>query len=372
MIRWIATALAAVLVVGLYVVVRHDGNQRHLTAYFSRATGLYTESTVRILGVAVGKIDELVPEGDRVRVEMTYDGSHKLPADVGAVVVAPSIVSDRYVQLTPVYESGPVLGDDAVIPLERTRVPLELDDIFKNLDELNRALGPEGANADGALSRLIGVGARNLSGNGDVLNRALRDFSVAIGTLSGSREDLFGTVRNLQTFTSALAADDGGVRRVNESLAAVSVQLNGERQELAAALRNLATALGQVNGFVRDNRAALTTDLKALTQTTSTVVKEQRALTEFLDVAPLALSNLALAYDDETRSLRVRNNAENDFFDFSDPTSPFCQLFSTLGTACPSLPAAAAPRAAAAAPVDRTPSSLSGVAALRALLGVTR
>jgi phospholipid/cholesterol/gamma-HCH transport system substrate-binding protein len=372
----------ALLVVGLLKVLGGSDTKK-LTAYFPRATGLYAEASVRILGVPIGSITKITPMGDRVKVEMTYDAKYKLPADAAAILVPPSIVSDRYVQIAPVYDSGPALPDNATIPIERTEVPIELDDIFGDIDTLMKALGPEGANKDGSFSRLIDVSAQNLRGNGAQLNATLRDFSKAIGTLSAGREDLFGTVSSLQRFTTALANDDAGVRRVNDDLAEVSVQLAGERQELAAALRNLAVGLGQVASFVRDNRTALTADIKALTTTTSTVVKEKRALMEFLDLAPVALENLALSYDNETRTLRTRSNNENGS-DPSDPTNPICQLFTLLGQPCPGAAAALngplqLPKSSTdkpsvgGLPLIGTPiSGLSGADALVALLGVAQ
>lgn len=370
-------AVLVLLVVGVMKLLG-GGDTRTLTAYFPRATGLYAESSVRVLGVPIGSITKITPEGDRVRVDMTYDAKYKLPADAAAIIVPPSIVSDRYIQIAPVYESGPTLADGAEIPLERTQVPIELDDIFGDIDKLMLALGPEGANKDGAFSRLIDVSAQNLRGNGTAMNAALKEFSRAIGTLSAGRDDLFGTVSSLQQFTSALAKDDGGVRRVNADLAAVSVQLAAERQELAAALKNLAVGLGQVASFVHDNKAALTDDIKGLTTTTSTIVKEKRALMEFLDVAPAALENLALSYDDETRTLRTRSNAENGSSP-NDPTNPICQLLTFLGQPCPG--ATAPLPGALKLPVNTTPkqlpsvgrpiTGLSGTAALAALLGVT-
>jgi phospholipid/cholesterol/gamma-HCH transport system substrate-binding protein len=372
----------ALVVVGAFKLLGgHDSKK--LTAYFPRATGLYAHSSVRVLGVPIGTITKITPEGDRVKVEMTYDAKYKLPTNAAAVLVPPSIVSDRYVQIAPVYDSGPVMADGAVIPLERSEVPIELDDIFGDIDTLMKALGPEGANKDGSFSRLIDVSAQNLNGNGAQLNATLREFSKAIGTLSEGRNDLFGTVSSLQQFTTALANDDAGVRRVNQDLAAVSVQLAGERQELGAALRNLAVGLGQVASFVHDNKTALTADIKALTTTTGSVVKEKRALMEFLDVAPLALENLALSYDNETRTLRTRSNAENGSSP-SDPTNPICQIFTLLGQPCPgaTAPLAGALRLPSGSTtksttgqlptVGRPISGLSGTAALSALLGVAQ
>lgn len=323
----VAAGLAVALLAGLVVWLWPDGGTRTARAEFVRAVGLYAGSDVRILGVKVGEVTDVTPDGDRVVVEMTYDDSYSVPADAKAVVVAPSVVSDRYVQLTPVYEGGPKLADDARIGLEHTAVPVELDRIFSSLNDLNVALGPEGANKDGALSRLLAVGADNLEGEGKNINRTMRDFSHAIGTLSDGKEDLFGTLRNLQVFTTALAQSDREVRAFNNDLASVADQLAAERDELALALKHLATALGEVAAFVKENRANLTTDIEGLADITGTLAKQKDAMAEVLDAGPVALSNLANAYNPSSGTLDTRNNEAQQ----EDPALYLCSFLTALG-----------------------------------------
>jgi phospholipid/cholesterol/gamma-HCH transport system substrate-binding protein len=302
------------------------GGTHHLTAYFTRTIGLYQGNDVRILGVRVGTIDKLTVQGTQVRVDMSVDGKYKLPDDVRAVIIPPSVVSDRYVQLTPAYTGGPTLPEGATLQTDRTTVPLEFDEIFRNLDDLNKALGPNGANKHGALSRLIDVSAANLAGNGTELNGALKEFSAAISTLSGSRTDLFATVRQLQQFTTTLAGNDGGIRALNANLAKVGSQLAGERQDLGAALANLSTALQLVNSFVADNRTALTGDIQKLTKVTGVLSREKEALSEVIDMAPYALTNLALAYDPRARTLDTKDDPQGPFQNPTGPNGVLCQL----------------------------------------------
>src|SRR4051794_17338352 len=309
-----------------------DGGTRHLTAYFTKTVGLYQGNDVRVLGVKIGKIDKLTVQGTKERVDISYDGKYKLPGDVKAVLVPPSVVSDRFVQLTPAYTGGQVLPDHQTLGLDRTVVPLEFDEIFRNLDQMDKALGPDGANRYGALSRLVDVSAKNLNGNGEALNGALKEFSAAISTLAGSRTDLFATVRNLQQFSSMLAQNDGGVRALNANLSRVGTQLAGERRELGAALANLSTALQLISRFVGDNRAHLTSDIHKLTKVTSVLSKEKEAITEVIDMAPYALSNLALAGDTKAHTLDTKDEAGQPFSNPTAPNGVLCQLLG--GQAC--------------------------------------
>ncbi len=320
-------ALVLALLVAGVVVLRSGGGTRTVRAELVRAVGLYEGSDVRILGVKVGEVTGVTPQGDRVVVELEYDDEYKVPADAKAVVVAPSVVSDRYVQLTPVYDGGPALADDARIGLEQTAVPVELDRIFSSLNDLNVALGPEGANKNGALSRLLAVGADNLEGEGKNINRTVGDFSTAISTLADGKEDLFGTVRNLQVFTTALASSDGQVRAFNSDLASVADQLAAEREELALALKHLAVALSEVASFVKANRANLTADIEGLADITGTLAKQKDAMAEVLEAGPAALSNLQLAFNPSSGTLDTRNNESQ----LDDPALYFCSLLTSLG-----------------------------------------
>lgn len=303
----IACVLALVVTAALWWVFA-GMNGRKVTAHFAAAVGVYPGGDVRVLGVKVGTIDEVTPEGRTVKVVFTLDRDVRVPENAQAVVVSPSVVSDRYVQLAPAYTGGPALGDDAVIPRERTATPVELDELYSSLDKLTTALGPNGANADGALADLLNSAAKNLEGNGQALNDTLKNLGQATRTLSGSKEDLFATVDNLQKFTAMLAANDSQVRDFNKQLADVSKMLADERGDLGAALAELATALGQVQGFVKDNREVLKSNVDKLATITQVLVNQRAALAETLDVAPLALGNLQNSYNAASGTLDTRAN----------------------------------------------------------------
>ncbi|MFI6103235.1 MCE family protein [Streptomyces sp. NPDC051310] len=362
--RLIAAAVALAVVATGAVVLWPEPEPVRVTAYFPRTVGIYPGSDVRVLGVRIGEVTEITPQGKRVRVTLEYDSGRKVPADAKAAIINSSVVSDRYVQLLPVYKGGARLRDGDVIPEERTAVPVELDRVFDSLHTTSEALGPRGANKDGSLSRLLGVSADNLEGQGENLHRTVEDLSLAVTTLSDGRQDLFGTVRNLQVFTAALAADDKSVRGFNDSLAKVADQLAGERKDLAAALRHLGVALADVSEFVRNNKKSLSSNVEGLAEVTKVLVTQRAALAEVLEVAPTGLSNLQNAYNPSSGTLDTRNNPDHP----QDPASLLCSLLSTTGEAkaadCKELkklfaslpelgPVPAAP-AAGTGPVDRT------------------
>ncbi|WP_326796381.1 MCE family protein [Streptomyces sp. NBC_01808] len=301
-----AAVLSAAGIWGVRALTGPDGKE--VTAYFDSGVGLYGGSDLRILGVKVGTVDSVEPEGDRVRVELTLDHGVQAPADVQAAVIAPSVVSGRYVQLSPAYSGGPELADGDEIPVERTATAVEIDELYASLTDLSDALGPDGANATGELSKLLETGARNLEGNGKEIGDSIDRFGDAAQTLSGRSGDLFGTIENLQSFTTMLKENDQQVRDAEQQLADVGTFLAEDKDELAAALEELGKALGRVQGFIKDNRGRLKANVDKLAELTRILVDNRASLAEALDAAPLATDNLLRAYNPGKRTIDGRGN----------------------------------------------------------------
>ena len=96
-------ALTALVVVALLaaatVLLVREPDRKTVTAHLSRAVSIYVGTEVRILGVPVGEVTAVVPEGESVRVEMAYDAEYDVPADAQAVVVTPTLVADSGVSI---------------------------------------------------------------------------------------------------------------------------------------------------------------------------------------------------------------------------------------------------------------------------------
>lgn len=303
----IAIVLGLVVAGGLWWTLK-DAGTKQVTAYFPSAIGLYEGNSVRVLGVDMGEVTKVEPQGERVMVQMTYDREVPIPADAKAIIVAPSLVSDRYVQFVPAYTGGPQLEAGATIGQDRTEVPLEVDELADSLSRVSESLGPKGANSDGSLSNLLDTTANNLDGNGKALHETISKLGQAAGTLSGNSGDLFDTVENLAKLSKTFAGSDQTVRRFEQQLADVSGYLAGERENLSKTVTELGTALQSVKGFVESNRGRLKSNVDKLASVTQVLVDQRGALAETLDIAPLALSNLANTYNASSGTLDARPN----------------------------------------------------------------
>ncbi|WP_299534703.1 MCE family protein [uncultured Streptomyces sp.] len=305
----IGAGIAVVAVAaGSGVSALEEGDTTEVIAYFDRATGVYAGSDLRVLGVKVGTVESVTPRGEQVKVVLRVDEGVRVPEGAHAVLVAPSLVADRYIQLAPAYTSGAVLADGAVLPAEGNAAPVEVDQLYESITELSEALGPEGANANGALSRLLDTGAANLDGNGKAIGDSIEEFGKATKTLDKSSGDLFETLSYLQSFTTMLKDNDGEVRAAETQLNTVAGFLADDKENLSAALTELGTALGQVKTFIEDNRDSLKENVDALVPLTQILVDQRASIAESLDTLPLTAGNLVNAYDPTNRTLDGRTN----------------------------------------------------------------
>ena len=302
----IAAMAAVLLVAGTFLVFTTGSGTRTLTAHFSRAVSIYKGSEVRVMGVRIGEVTAVVPDGNNVAVTMQYDDPYRIPANAKAAIVTPTLVADRYVQISPAYTHGPVMADGADIPLADTGTPVEMDQIYGSLEKLTQALGPNGANRHGALDAVLSAGARALRGRGHLANRTLLNLSKAAQTFGDNSGPLFASVTQMAKLTGTLSANDRFVSQFIGDLAGVSSELTGDRGDMRKALAALARAVHTVRTFVHGNKTLLESDVRHLTDVVGVLAKEKDSLNTVTAVSALALGNLANAFDTKTGSIGAR------------------------------------------------------------------
>jgi virulence factor Mce-like protein len=307
--KLVAVLIALLVLTATFFVFQGGSDTRNVTAYFDRTVSVYKGSDVRVMGVRIGTVTAVVPEGDRVRVAMQYDGEYKLPADAKAAIVTPTLTADRFVQIAPAYTGGERMADNAKIALPETGTPVELDRIYQSLSDVTQALGPNGANKDGALDTLLTAGTKSLKGNGKLGNQTLLNLSAAVQTFGDNSGPLFNSVENMSKLTDTLAANDRLVGQFMGDLTSVSAELADERGNLAKALAALARAVGTVRSFVHDNRSMVSKDVRQLSEILGVLAKRKDELNTVTRIGALGLDNLTLANDNKTKSVGSRLQA---------------------------------------------------------------
>jgi phospholipid/cholesterol/gamma-HCH transport system substrate-binding protein len=300
-----STAAIAALAVILAVVAALVGYNLYtkatttkVVAYFSDTLALYPGDRVQIMGVKVGAVDSVEPAGDKMKVTLSFASKYKVPADATASILNPTVVASRVIQLSPPFTGGPALADNAVIPLERTQVPVEWDDIRNQLDKLVTELGPTPGQPKGPLGDLVEALSANLSGKGKQINTTFSALADAIGALNDGRGDLFAVTKSLALFVNALRQSDQQIVALNTNLATFTNSLNNSDQELANAVRDIDGLLTTARTFLDQNGEVLGTDLKNLADVTNALMQPEprNGIETALHVYPNLAANVNQIY----------------------------------------------------------------------------
>lgn len=313
--------LVVCLVGGLVFVLRPAMIQRTtLVAYFDNSNGIYVGDDVMILGVAVGSIDAIEPQPERVKVTFHVDRDQPIPEAVNAAIISPTLVTARAIQLTPAYKGGPRIQNGAVIPIERTAVPVEFDDLRVQLQRLTETLQPTEPGGVSTLGALVNTGADNLRGQGANIRNALIELSGALSVLGDHSGDLFGTVKNLNTLVTALQSSTGLMRALNTNLANATSLLADDPNAVRNAVDDLNTAVTDVRSFVADNRETLGITADKLTSISQALHDSLGDIKQTLHVTPTAFGNFVNIYEPANGSLNGALAMNN----FSNPVSFLC------------------------------------------------
>jgi phospholipid/cholesterol/gamma-HCH transport system substrate-binding protein len=308
----LAVVLSVCLVAAIFVVViRPSVGKTEVTAYFDNSNGIYVGDDVMILGVPVGSIDKIEPQPQRAKITFHVDDNYNVPADANAIIISPTLVTARAIQLTPAYSAGPVMKSGATIPKERTAVPVEFDDLRQQLEKLTKTLQPSQPGGVSTLGEFVNVAADNLRGQGANIRQMVIQLSQTLSTLGDHSNDLFGTLKNLSVLVSALRSSTELLRQLNGNLASATGLLSNDSNELGDAIKDLNTALGDVQSFVAENREPLGTAVDKLSSVSNALVESLPDIKQTLHVAPNAFQNFANIYEPAASALTGALSANN-------------------------------------------------------------
>lgn len=272
--------LVLVAVIG-FSLARPSPATRGYCADMPDSVGLYQGSAVTVLGVRVGEVTGIEPNGSTARVRFTVRADRTLPTDVGAVTVNDTLLADRRLELVGAEPDGP--GWDPANCITTTLTPQSLSQTFDALaglaDQMNGTDDPAGRGAVGAGLTALD---RATTGTGEQINAVIEELADAlaaphaaidrIGTLIDALAALthrargsWGTAESVvsglpQTFDDIVTIAFPPIIQLVDDLASVLPQLNDVIRMIAPALRTrsgtaelptlLSSGIGSVAGLV--------------------------------------------------------------------------------------------------------------------------
>lgn len=321
----LALLLVAALVAGGWYVFLRSPDTRTVYADFAFVNGLFTGSKVTVLGVPVGRVDRLDPQGDYVRVSMTVDGAVDLPADVSAYVLNPSVISERHLELGPAYTGGDKLADGATIPLQRAHSPIGFDQLLGSLGTLTDILGPGDGPGGADLGTLVGKTAQAWEGRGPEFSQALDQLASASGIVGARSEDVEGLITGLNQLMNSFQAKQVSLDGLIRSMGELSTQWADTDQDIATPIADLKVVFDQINAFVMTHGNEVGVVAENLEALGDVLAENRSSLAEFMDLAPLMMQNLSGTVGPDRRG-RIRLNVSTTLTQFKT-LKPLCDRF---------------------------------------------
>ena len=249
--------------------------QYELHTNLKSSGGLYSTANVTYRGIQIGKVTDVEPTADGVRVTMSIDNDYKIPVDATANVHSVSAIGEQYLDLvsegnpdqyladgqsiaglgkTP-KEVGPAL-DSANLGL--SRLPKEKIDSL--LTETSLALGGLGP----SLQRLVDgttMIAQDFKDNLTPVNDIIANSAPIIDSQVKSGDAISRWARNLNVLASQSAQQDAALRSAIQqappTLDQVNAVFSGVRDSLPQVLANLSVVIDMLKRYNKGVEQAL-------------------------------------------------------------------------------------------------------------------
>lgn len=240
-----------------------------IQAEFSRTFNLFPGSRVRIVGVDVGKVEELsVEEGaEVVTATLRLRDGVQVPTDVAAVIVPEALIGERYIQLAPAFTGGEALEPGHTILRERTSIPAEWDEVLHTVNDLVTTLDGD------EVARLVVNLSEVLGGRGEKLGQVLEQANEAIDSLENSDDEFVALASRLSDLNETLNSRDRALGELIDDWDTVITAIAEQRGDLDTALGGLARFTQNLADLLARHDDNLEADIATLTRVGRTAVR---------------------------------------------------------------------------------------------------
>lgn len=281
-------ALAAGLALGLLVLLISiiPFGQHTYTAVLAQSAGLRAKEDVQVSGVRVGEVRSVKLVGGTVHVRFTVKNDVHLGSRTTAAVKVATLLGTHFLAVTP---AG--VGDlaDGTIPLDRTSVPFNLQDVLdKGTERLEELDAP-------TLARMFSVLADELGPSSDDVGPALNGvvrLSDAVAQRSDQLGDLLDGAKHV---TQQLAAGGTDLVELMRQTNLVVSEVTARRDAIHQLLVEATGLAHSVNAVIESTRADVKPAVAAINATLAELRRQDRTLRDVLDTMAPAARYLANA-----------------------------------------------------------------------------
>ncbi|NJL24475.1 MAG: MCE family protein [Calothrix sp. SM1_5_4] len=226
-VGFLVVAVAALIAVMALKVAEGPGVLGGQKKYHIRADsagGLVQNSAVKMAGIKIGIIDEIILEDGRAKIVVALDGGTVLTSSTGVELKSDGILGDKHVELYPGNPADPVLPPGSELHVRKGQGGM--DDVMQNISkaaksayELMEAL--KRSSSEGDRESTLGRILLNIEQVSADLKEVTADNKEAIGELVARLRNI---TKNVDTYINeeSLARVDRSLRNIEDITAKIS------------------------------------------------------------------------------------------------------------------------------------------------------
>lgn len=197
-------------------------------------------------------------------------------------------------------EAGEAKETADVIPIERTHVPVEVDDALSSFTNLANALDPT------KMQNALGTAADTVKGNGREFNATLEQSARLVENVAGQDKELIEVAQNLSRLAGVVRGREQILGTMIRDFGTASQVLSSERGELQQLISGILELAKNGDKLLQKYKGNLPYDLAVLTRTALILKGNARELAQLIRVLPGISDALIGGYNPKNKSLQIR------------------------------------------------------------------
>ncbi len=282
----VAIIIGGLIGLGILVLSVVSFGTTSYTAVIEHTAGLRKGEDVQVHGVSVGEVTGVRLMDTDVEVSFVLDKDIELGSETSAAVKVATLLGTHYLEISP-QGSGELAG--ATIPLERTAVPYNLQDVIEGgaeqLEELDAV----------QLAKALTATSDTLAASGDDIGPALAGVSRLSEVLSQRTEQTGELLRAARAVTDQLSRSSGDIVGLMEQTNLVVSEITARREAIHRLLVETTSLARALTAIVAETKDDLRPALVDINLALDTLNAQDDALERVLEVMAPAMRYVANA-----------------------------------------------------------------------------
>lgn len=282
----IALLVGGLLVGAVVVISVIPFGEKKYTAVIAQTAGLRVGESVNVAGVPSGKVQSIELDGDRVKVGFSLDKKVKLGSESSAEVKVATLLGTHYLQVVP-KGAGTLKAD--TIPLERTSVPFNLQDVLEKSSQTLEELDPK------ILAEAMKTFSENTAMTKDEIGPALTGVARLSEMVASRKDQLAELMSATREVTDQLSANSDDLVAMMDQANLVIAEITKRREAIHAMLVATTALSKNINRLITDTKADLGPAFVKANQVIDTLRQQDAVMKNLLSKTAPAARYLANA-----------------------------------------------------------------------------